>query len=69
MRKEAQRDLPLPPFPTTTIGSFPQTQELRALRARFRSGKLSPEAYGEAIREAIARTIRFQEAVGLDLLV
>ncbi|MCS7219321.1 MAG: 5-methyltetrahydropteroyltriglutamate--homocysteine S-methyltransferase [Thermus sp.] len=69
VRKEAQRDLPLPPFPTTTIGSFPQTQELRALRARFRSGKLSPEAYGEAIREAIARTIRFQEAVGLDLLV
>ncbi|GLV48462.1 5-methyltetrahydropteroyltriglutamate--homocysteine methyltransferase [Thermus sp. LT1-2-5] len=69
VRKEAQRDLGLPLFPTTTIGSFPQTPELRALRARFRAGRISAQAYEEAIREAIARVIRFQEDLGLDVLV
>ncbi|RDI94987.1 5-methyltetrahydropteroyltriglutamate--homocysteine S-methyltransferase [Meiothermus sp. QL-1] len=68
-RVRAQKDLALPPFPTTTIGSFPQTQDLRALRAKRREGKVGEEAYQEAIRQAIARTIRFQEELGLDVLV
>ncbi|MCX7906539.1 MAG: 5-methyltetrahydropteroyltriglutamate--homocysteine S-methyltransferase [Bacteroidetes bacterium] len=69
VRRQAQQDLGLPLLPTTTIGSFPQTQELRALRARLREGKLASAAYWEAIRQAIWRVIRFQEEVGLDVLV
>ncbi|MCX8112259.1 MAG: 5-methyltetrahydropteroyltriglutamate--homocysteine S-methyltransferase [Bacteroidia bacterium] len=61
--------LNLPSFPTTTIGSFPQTEDLRALRKAYREGKLSEPEYKERIRQKIAEVIRYQEALGLDVLV
>jgi 5-methyltetrahydropteroyltriglutamate--homocysteine methyltransferase len=68
-RREAQRSLRLPPLPTTTIGSFPQTPEVRAARAELRAGARTREDYERFLREEIARTIRAQEAMGLDVLV
>lgn len=59
----------LPLFPTTTIGSFPQTEELREMRRRRRSGELSPEEYESFLRQRIAEWIQIQEELGLDLLV
>jgi len=64
-----QARLGLPSYPTTTIGSFPQTPEIRALRRDWRGGGLSDAAYEKAIREEIERVIRFQEEIGLDVLV
>ncbi|WP_338769277.1 5-methyltetrahydropteroyltriglutamate--homocysteine S-methyltransferase [Massilia sp. METH4] len=61
--------LNLPPFPTTTIGSFPQTPDIRAARAAFRRGALDSAAYEAAMRAEIAQAIRRQEALGLDVLV
>lgn len=61
--------LALPLFPTTTIGSFPQTKEIRHLRREFRAGHLGESAYREGIRQEIAYTVRTQEALGLDVLV
>lgn len=69
-RQKAQAErLPLPLLPTTTIGSFPQTEEVRQLRAHWRSGELSDAQYTEAVESEIARTIRLQEELGLDVLV
>ncbi|MCQ9616190.1 5-methyltetrahydropteroyltriglutamate--homocysteine S-methyltransferase [Paenalcaligenes niemegkensis] len=69
-RIEAQnKRLGLPVFPTTTIGSFPQTQEIRKLRRDWRAGSLGDAAYEKAIRAEIEHVIRFQEEVGLDVLV
>lgn len=59
----------LPLFPTTTIGSYPQTPDIRQVRARWRAGKLSDEEYWAFIRERIAEVIRRQEEIGLDVLV
>jgi 5-methyltetrahydropteroyltriglutamate--homocysteine methyltransferase len=64
-----QEVLGLPAYPTTTIGSFPQTNEIRALRRDWKSGALTDSGYEGAIREEIERVIRFQENVGLDVLV
>ncbi|MCZ4331168.1 5-methyltetrahydropteroyltriglutamate--homocysteine S-methyltransferase [Castellaniella denitrificans] len=64
-----QRRLGLPRYPTTTIGSFPQTPEIRALRRDWRAGALGDAAYEKAIREEIERVVRFQEEIGLDVLV
>ncbi|MDN5842779.1 MAG: 5-methyltetrahydropteroyltriglutamate--homocysteine S-methyltransferase [Alcaligenaceae bacterium] len=61
--------LNLPTYPTTTIGSFPQTPEIRSLRHDWRAGALSDSAYEAAIRKEIERVIRFQEQIGLDVLV
>lgn len=69
-RNCAQRSrLKLPLLPTTTIGSFPQTSEVRKARAAFRSGVLGREAYRERIEQEISRTIARQESLGLDVLV
>jgi 5-methyltetrahydropteroyltriglutamate--homocysteine methyltransferase len=69
-RKRVQREkLGLPDFPTTTIGSYPQTKEVRVARARNRSGRLSDEDYRSFLRAEIEKTVRFQEEVGLDVLV
>ncbi|KAB8159567.1 5-methyltetrahydropteroyltriglutamate--homocysteine S-methyltransferase [Streptomyces sp. 3MP-14] len=69
-RATAQRArLALPPLPTTTIGSFPQTTELRAARAELRAGRLEAAGYEERVREEIRETISFQEKAGLDVLV
>ncbi len=64
-----QQRFKLPLFPTTTIGSFPQTPEIRSARARWRAGKSSGEEYWSFIREQIAALIRRQEEIGLDVLV
>jgi 5-methyltetrahydropteroyltriglutamate--homocysteine methyltransferase len=59
----------LPLFPTTTIGSFPQTDEIRQLRVRLKKGELTPAQYDAAIGSAIIEAIRWQEQIGLDVLV
>nr|WP_199064442.1 5-methyltetrahydropteroyltriglutamate--homocysteine S-methyltransferase [Chromobacterium sp. ASV5] len=61
--------LQLPPLPTTTIGSFPQTQSIRASRAAFKKGELSAADYQAAMEKEIELAIRRQEALGLDVLV
>ncbi|RIA45732.1 methionine synthase (B12-independent) [Hephaestia caeni] len=61
--------LGLPAFPTTTIGSFPQTSEVRKARAAFNRGELEGAAYDAFLREETERAIRWQERVGLDMLV
>ncbi|CAM3739880.1 5-methyltetrahydropteroyltriglutamate--homocysteine S-methyltransferase [Bordetella tumulicola] len=66
---QQQQLLKLPAFPTTTIGSFPQTAEIRALRRDWKAGGLSDAAYEKAIRLEIEAVIRFQEKIGLDVLV
>ena len=60
---------PLPPFPTTTIGSFPQTVEVRRARAAHRRGEMSAADYDAFLKAETERTIREQEAAGLDVLV
>jgi 5-methyltetrahydropteroyltriglutamate--homocysteine methyltransferase len=64
-----QQSLGLPAFATTTIGSFPQTSEVRAKRAAFRAGKITREEYERYLESEIERNIRFQEEIGIDLLV
>ncbi len=69
-RKLKQRAaLGLPLFPTTTIGSFPQTTEVRNLRARFKKGELTLQQYDAAIEKETEETIRWQEEIGIDVLV
>ncbi|WP_424216322.1 5-methyltetrahydropteroyltriglutamate--homocysteine S-methyltransferase (plasmid) [Streptomyces sp. BI20] len=69
-RTAAQRaHLRLPLLPTTTIGSFPQTDELRAARADLRAGRVDTAGYEERIRAEIAEVIALQEKLGLDVLV
>jgi len=69
-RAAAQRDrLHLPPLPTTTIGSFPQTKEVRAARRRFERGEIDAVAYERFLEDRIAETIAEQEELGLDVLV
>lgn len=69
-RQKIQHNLfQLPLFPTTTIGSFPQTDDIRQLRARLKKGELTQEQYDTAIEQATIEAIRWQEAIGLDVLV
>ncbi len=63
------RELGLPVLPTTTIGSFPQTAQIRSLRKAWRSASIDTETYESGLREAIDETIEFQEEIGLDVLV
>ncbi|MCD6441603.1 MAG: 5-methyltetrahydropteroyltriglutamate--homocysteine S-methyltransferase [Candidatus Marinimicrobia bacterium] len=67
--KEQKKILNLPLFPTTTIGSFPQTKEVRKKRADFKSGKISESEYKTFIKEEIRELISLQEDLGLDVLV
>ena len=69
VRREAQADLNLPKLPTTTIGSFPQTAEIRRRRAEARAGKISAEELNGFLRDEIASVIALQEELGLDVLV
>ena len=64
-----RRQLDLPRYPTTTIGSFPQTAEVRAARRRFMDGQLAPADYDRFIEEQITKTLALQEEIGLDVLV
>ncbi|MGA9190712.1 MAG: 5-methyltetrahydropteroyltriglutamate--homocysteine S-methyltransferase [Anaerolineales bacterium] len=68
---EARRpqQIQLPIFPTTTIGSFPQTTEIRRLRSQFKKGELTQEEYEDKVDAWIAYTIGIQEGLGLDVLV
>ncbi len=59
----------LPPLPTTTIGSFPQTSDVRGARAAFRAGKMTQEDYQSFLRAETASCVANQEALGLDVLV
>jgi 5-methyltetrahydropteroyltriglutamate--homocysteine methyltransferase len=60
---------PLPLLPTTTIGSFPQTDDVRKARASFKSGKLKPAEYDSFLKARTAEAVRWQDEVGLDVLV
>ncbi len=66
---EQQAALGLPLFPTTTIGSFPQTPEVRQARSQHGKGLIDDAAYEGFLREETERAIRWQEEVGLDMLV
>ncbi|PWN67181.1 5-methyltetrahydropteroyltriglutamate--homocysteine S-methyltransferase [Chryseobacterium oncorhynchi] len=68
-REEQQKALQLPLFPTTTIGSFPQTAEVRSWRAKFKKGELTAAQYDTLLKEETQRTIRWQEEIGIDVLV
>ncbi|MBL1220659.1 5-methyltetrahydropteroyltriglutamate--homocysteine S-methyltransferase [Chryseobacterium sp. L7] len=68
-KEEQQKVLQLPLFPTTTIGSFPQTAEVRSWRAKFKKGDLTAEQYDTLLKEETQRTIRWQEEIGIDVLV
>jgi 5-methyltetrahydropteroyltriglutamate--homocysteine methyltransferase len=68
-RAQQRMRLALPLFPTTTIGSFPQTNEIRVARARFKRGELREPLYREQMQQAIEQAVREQESLGLDVLV
>lgn len=81
-QKDFQRDVPfaerqqiqknalkLPDFPTTTIGSFPQSAEVKKTRSAWRKGELTDAAYAQFVREETTRWIQIQEEIGLDVLV
>ena len=61
--------LNLPAYPTTTIGSFPQTAEIRHARSEFKAGRLDKAGYKIAMQAEIARSVQEQESLGLDVLV
>jgi 5-methyltetrahydropteroyltriglutamate--homocysteine methyltransferase len=61
--------LNLPAFPTTTIGSFPQTGEIRHARSQYKAGELDQAGYNAAMEREITRAVKEQEALGLDVLV
>ena len=64
-----KKEFQLPLFPTTTIGSFPQTQDVRANRSGFKKGTVSKEEYVKFNQKKIAECIALQEEIGLDVLV
>ena len=69
-REKIQKErFALPLFPTTTIGSFPQTADVKAARSKHKKGELSDAAYESFLRDKIAECIRKQEEIGLDVLV
>lgn len=68
-RVAAQEDLNLPLFPTTTIGSFPQTAQIRAARQKLRKGEITADEYKTAMQDEVAHVIKNQEDLGIDVLV
>mgnify|MGYP002623549411 CR=1 FL=1 len=68
-RKVQHERFKLPPLPTTTIGSFPQTVEVRANRAAYKKGEISREKYVDFNKKKIAECIKLQEDIGLDVIV
>lgn len=67
--KLQQNHLNLPLLPTTTIGSFPQTKEVRENRANFKANKINQQQYHDFIKQQIANAVAWQEQIGLDVLV
>ncbi|MEO5562941.1 MAG: 5-methyltetrahydropteroyltriglutamate--homocysteine S-methyltransferase [Chitinophagaceae bacterium] len=68
-QKVQQQHFRLPLFPTTTIGSFPQTDDIRQLRAKLKKEELTQKEYDAAIEKATIEAIQWQEKIGLDVLV
>ncbi|MDR0703893.1 MAG: 5-methyltetrahydropteroyltriglutamate--homocysteine S-methyltransferase [Planctomycetaceae bacterium] len=68
-RKKLQQHLNLPLLPTTTIGSFPQTNEIRETRRKFRNGEITQTQYESFMQNIITDVVRKQEELGLDVLV
>lgn len=69
-RATLQREyLRLPTFPTTTIGSFPQTQEIRKIRQQYKRGEIDQASYTGNMQQEISRSVREQEQLGIDVLV
>ena len=69
-RQKLQRKvLEIPEFPTTTIGSFPQTKDVKSNRSAFRKGEISEQEYIEFNKKKIAECVKWQEAIGIDVLV
>ncbi|NJO54877.1 MAG: 5-methyltetrahydropteroyltriglutamate--homocysteine S-methyltransferase [Bacteroidales bacterium] len=68
-RKLQQAALKLPAFPTTTIGSFPQTEQVRKVRAAFAKGELGAADYDAFLRSETEAAVKWQEEIGLDVLV
>ena len=68
-KKQQDAQLNLPDLPTTTIGSFPQSTEVRKQRADWKNNRISDEAYKTFLQDEIARWIKIQEDIGLDVLV
>ena len=64
-----KQKLALPEFPTTTIGSFPQTNDVKVKRSTYRKGEVSETEYKEFIKKKITECVRWQEEIGLDVLV
>ncbi|KAM0943578.1 putative 5-methyltetrahydropteroyltriglutamate--homocysteine S-methyltransferase [Dioscorea sansibarensis] len=64
-----QKKLNLPILPTTTIGSFPQTMDLRRVRREYKANKISEEEYVNAIKEEISKVVKLQEELDIDVLV
>lgn len=70
VRKVLQhKELNLPLYPTTTIGSFPQTKEVRSWRSKYKKGELSAEEYERLLKEECKKCVEWQEEIGLDVLV
>jgi 5-methyltetrahydropteroyltriglutamate--homocysteine methyltransferase len=68
-RAAQQQRLRLPRFPTTTIGSYPQTADIRQTRIRLRRGEIDEDEYRRIMRAEIEKVVRFQDDLGLDVLV
>ena len=69
VRRLAQEDLNLPQFPTTTIGSFPQTNEVRKKRLKFKKNEISKTNYEKFLKRETSLAIKFQENIDMDVLV
>ncbi|GAB3019825.1 5-methyltetrahydropteroyltriglutamate--homocysteine S-methyltransferase [Bowmanella dokdonensis] len=69
VRKSRQQSLGLPLLPTTSIGSFPQTGDIRHIRAQYKRGEISRDQYTRLMQQEIESCIRKQESIGLDVLV
>ncbi|PPR43793.1 MAG: 5-methyltetrahydropteroyltriglutamate--homocysteine methyltransferase [Alphaproteobacteria bacterium MarineAlpha6_Bin2] len=68
-RQEIQSKLNLPLFPTTTIGSFPQTKSVRKARLKFKRKEISKNTYEKFLKSETKKAIKFQEKIGMDVLV
>lgn len=68
-RTVQEKVLRLPKFPTTTIGSFPQTKEVRSWRAKFKKNEISAQEYERLLKEETAKCVKWQEEIDLDVLV
>ena len=69
LRSMIQSELNLPSFPTTTIGSFPQTNEVRKFRLKFKKKEISKKTYENFLKKETKKTIKFQENIDIDVIV